>query len=167
MWSELGGQDDLHWYEADQAYVGTWRKEIAIASHRTQGKYQVHLYGEDAGGNRTILGTATFSVSNVTVQSIKVKNLNRTAGTFDVFLYGIESASGLEKVQIPVWSKADQSDLIWYTAWRQSDGSYATQVNIRNHGSCRGNYTVHTYVTGKNGVRMFTGATRASIVNAP
>lgn len=167
VWSELGGQDDLHWYEADQAYVGTWGKEIAIASHRTQGKYQVHLYGEDAGGNRTILGTTIFSVSNVTVQSIKVKNLNRTTGTFDVFLYGIESASGLEKVQIPVWSKADQSDLIWYTAWRQSDGSYATQVNIRNHGSCRGNYTVHTYVTGKNGVRMFTGATRASIVNAP
>ena len=114
-----------------------------------------------------MVATAFQHTESVSVQSIEVKNVDASAGTFDVFVKGVKADCGVESVQLPIWSKSDQSDIVWYTAWRQSDGSYATQVNIRNHGSCRGNYTVHTYVTGKNGVRMFTGATRASIVNAP
>lgn len=163
VWSEQGGQDDLCWYQAEQAYAGTWKKEIFIGTHKTPGIYQVHLYGETGDGIRYILGAKTFSVSNVTVQSVEVKNLNPVTGTFDVYIYGIKSPSGVEQVQIPVWSKNDQSDLIWYTAWKQSDGSYATQVNIRNHNNNRGKYTIHTYVIAGNGVRMFTGAAEARL----
>lgn len=91
----------------------------------------MHLYGVDRNGNRVFMGNTTFNVSYMSVQKIQVKNLNNGTGTFDVFLSGITAPSGVSKVQVPVWSKADQSDIYWYTATRQSDGSYAAQVNIK------------------------------------
>ena len=34
---------------------------------------------------------------------------------------------------MPLWSAADQSDIRWYDATRQSDGSWRALVNIRDH----------------------------------
>lgn len=166
VWSEAGGQDDLIWYQAAKTREGTWKTDISISSHKSEGVYQVHLYGVDRNGNRVFMGNTTFNVSYMSVQKIQVKNLNNGTGTFDVFLSGITAPSGVSKVQIPVWSKADQSDIYWYTATRQSDGSYAAQVNIKNHGYNYGKYTIHTYVTAGNGVYKFTGSTSATI-NVP
>lgn len=166
VWSDNGGQDDLVWYEATQSTTGTWTKNISIANHKANGTYQVHLYGEDSNGSRVFLGNTTFDVSGVSVESIKVKNLNAANGTFDVFIYGIASPSGVSKVQIPVWSQDDRSDMRWYTATMQSDGSYATQVNVRNHNYNYGNYTIHTYVTAGNGIYQFTGSA-SSVIYPP
>ncbi|MCI5874687.1 MAG: GBS Bsp-like repeat-containing protein [Roseburia sp.] len=163
VWSETGGQDDLLWYEAEKSASGIWQKDISIAAHKTEGTYQVHLYGEDITGKRTVLGTTTFDVSYISVQTIRVKNVMEGTGTFDVFLYGIESPSGATKVQVPVWSREDQSDIRWYTATKQSDGSYAVQINIQNHNYNYGKYTIHTYVTAGNGVCKFTGSTSVTM----
>lgn len=75
----------------------------------------MHLYGVDRNGNRVFMGNTTFNVSYMSVQKIQVKNLNNGTGTFDVFLVGITAPSGVSKVQVPVWSKADQSDLLVYS----------------------------------------------------
>ncbi|MCI5874684.1 MAG: GBS Bsp-like repeat-containing protein [Roseburia sp.] len=163
VWSENGGQDDLVWHVAEQVSEGMWRKDLSIATHKTAGTYQVHLYGENANGTKVLLGNTTFSVAGARVQSIEVKNVLPANGTFDVFIYGVDAPSGVVKVQVPVWSESDQSDTRWYTAWKLCDGSYATQVNIQNHNNNYGKYTIHTYVTAGNGVYGFTGATSVTI----
>lgn len=159
VWSEANGQDDLVWNIAEHVSGNLWRKEISIATYKTAGTYQVHMYGENAVGEKVLLGYTTFFVKGASVQSIEVKNVLPQNGTFDVFISGIEAPSGVVKVQVPVWSEPDQSDIYWYTAWKLYDGSYATQINIKNHNRNYGKYTIHTYLTSGNGVRRFAGKT--------
>lgn len=166
VWSEEGGQDDLVWYAAEKSSDRKWDRDILISSHKTAGTYQVHAYGEDSTGKRTVLGTTTFQVSSLKIQTIQVKNLLPASGTFDVFFSGIQSPSGVSKLQVPVWSKDDQSDIYWYTAARQSDGTYAVQVNLKNHDYNYGKYTVATGMTAGNGIYQFTGAVSVQ-VNLP
>lgn len=163
VWSDKGGQDDLVWSIAENVSDDMWRKVISIANHKTAGTYQVHLYGENIIGNRVFLGNTTFTVAGVGVESIEVKNVLPTNGTFDVFIYGADAPSGVVKVEVPVWSEPDQSDTRWYTAWKLCDGSYATQVNIQNHNNNYGDYTIHTYVTAGNGVYGFAGKTAVEL----
>lgn len=65
VWSEEGGQDDLVWYAAEKSSDRKWDRDILISSHKTAGTYQVHAYGEDSTGKRTVLGTTTFQVSSL------------------------------------------------------------------------------------------------------
>ncbi|MBM6653682.1 GBS Bsp-like repeat-containing protein, partial [Faecalitalea cylindroides] len=43
--------------------------------------------------------------------------------------------------------------IYWYTAQKQSNGTYRATVSIANHKYHAGEYTVHTYLTGNNGLR--------------
>ena len=96
------------------------------------------------------MGNTTFEVSKPT-WDIKIENQNEEAGTFDVVIRDIESASGVSQVQVPVWCEADQNDIYWYTAQKQSDGIYRATVSIANHKYHYGEYKIHTYLTDGNG----------------
>jgi len=98
-------------------------------------------------------------VTGPSAKSVKVDKVNNVAGTFAITVSGVTSKSGIEKVQIPVWSKSDQSDIVWYTAKKQSDGTYKVTVNISKHNYNYGNYKIHVYVTDKNGIRKVTNST--------
>ena len=109
------------------------------------------------------MGNTTFDVSSISVQKIQAKNVDAVNGSFDVVVSGFVSPSGVHTVQVPVWSKSDQSDIHWYTAAKQADGTYIAHVEISNHDYNYGKYTIHTYVTAGNGVYKFTGSTSTSI----
>lgn len=162
VWSDNGGQDDLVWYEAQES-GGVWKRNISIADHKTDGTYEVHLYAENSSGKRIFMGNTTFDVSSISVQKIQAKNVDAVNGSFDVVVSGFVSPSGVHTVQVPVWSKSDQSDIHWYTAAKQADGTYIAHVEISNHDYNYGKYTIHTYVTAGNGVYKFTGSTSTSI----
>ena len=163
VWSEESGQDDLQWYDSDCIASGTWQKYVPIALHKSSGRYQVHAYSVDRSGKYTLLATNTFTVSDIKVQKIAAQNVNAGAGTFDVVVSGITSASGVSTVQVPVWSGGSQDNIYWYTATRQRDGSYIAHIDIKNHKYEYGIYAVHTYVTGVSGITQFTGATTVNI----
>lgn len=162
VWSEENDQDDLIWYSAKKTDAGNWSKTMDISSHKTSGKYQVHVYGTYAGVQR-FLGSTSFTVSAPTVSSVTAENYDETVGAFDVIVSGITSKSGINKVQIPVWCKSDQSDIVWYDANKQSDGTYKVTVDIANHQNHTGTYAVHVYVTAKNGIFTYTGKTSQTV----
>lgn len=60
-------------------------------------------------------------------------------------------------MQVPVWSKSDQSDIKWYTATRRSNGTYRVLVDPKNHNNNTGTYQIHVYITGGNGCKCFVG----------
>lgn len=155
-WSEQNNQDDIIWYQGKQSTSGMWTATADIRNHKTLGNYNVHVYATLTNGIMKLLGTSNFMVSTPSL-NIMVGEYKADKGEFDVILQDIKSASGISKIEIPVWCATNQSDIYWYEAKRQGDGSYKATVNIANHNYATGNYKIHTYVTMGNGIMAYTG----------
>ena len=152
VWSEKNGQDDLVWYEGSKESSGEWTATANIArNHKTAGGYQVHVYATTADGKRYFLGKNTFDVTEASM-SVSVENYQKEKGTFDVVVANIIAPAGIERVRIPVWCADNQSDLKWYDATEEEDGSYRVTVNVANHKYAVGEYKIHIYMTLKNNV---------------
>lgn len=165
VWSEGGGQDDLVWYNGTKNAAGEWIAAADIRKHKTVGTYQVHAYAFLPNGGKQFLGAAAFNVAKPAL-TISTENFQINKGTYDVIINNVVSPSGIEKIQTAVWCAANQSDLKWYDAIRQDDGSYKVIVNVADHKYAFGNYKVHTYITAGNGVKSFGGETSQN-VSAP
>lgn len=166
VWSAVGGQDDLRWYTGRNTSRGTWTTEIAIANHNTIGVYYVDAYAKKTSGGDVCLGRTTFQVSSASVKKISIANKNERTGRFDVIISGVSSRTGISKVDVPVWSKSDQSDIHWYTAKRQLDGSYIANVSVTNHGYNYGTYKADVYAMLGNDVYQRLGGSTTAM-NAP
>jgi len=118
-----------------------------VANHRLAGIYNAHVYATIAGGQRYLTAT-TFNITTFTPTIAIQNNVGRT---FDVVVSSL-TPSGLSAVRVAVWSTPNQSNLVWYTATRQTNGSYRASVNIANHGNIAGTYNIHVYATAGNGV---------------
>ncbi|WP_271497203.1 GBS Bsp-like repeat-containing protein, partial [Enterococcus sp. 5H] len=149
-WSEENGQDDLVWYPAKRNGDGTWTASINIANHATAGKYIVHTYAKMNKSTQVGASSDTFNVTQPSLDA-RATAYNNATNSFDVIVTPT-TVSGVKEVRIPVWSKADRSDLIWYRATRQADGTYKATVNIKDHQYNTGNYTVHVYLYSNNGL---------------
>ena len=95
----------------------------------------------------------------------EVRNYNSVKGSFDVIVKNISSKSGVQSVQVPVWSQADQRDLIWYSAKKQSDGTYKVTVELSKHQNHKGTYNIHTYITTETGIMTFTDGITYNVVS--
>ena len=151
IWSETNGQDDLRWI------TGTRNGDSWITDYTTlssSGVYNAHVYAYMNDGSLISLGAYSFEVSEPS-WNIEIENQDEEAGTFDVVIRDIESASGVSQIQVPVWCEEDQNDIYWYTAERQSNGSYKVTVSIANHKYHAGEYKIHTYLTDGKGYQAF------------
>ncbi len=157
VWSEAGGQDDLKWYNGTRNSSGDWTASADIRNHKTAGKYHVHAYATQANGDLIFIGGANFRISTPTGTSARVTEYDNEYGSFKVVISGVKSASGVSKIQVPVWSQANQNDIKWYDAKRQSDGSYVANVDPMYHNYNSGNYNIHIYAISGNGVSSCVG----------
>ncbi|MDR1271851.1 MAG: GBS Bsp-like repeat-containing protein, partial [Clostridiales Family XIII bacterium] len=151
VWSETGGQDDIVWYNGTKSGEA-WRATVDITRHRTAGRYQVHVYGY-IGGKNKFLGATTFNISGASSNGALSAAL-QPDGTVRLALPGITAPSGITAVQFPVWSRSDQSDIYWYTAKKEGD-SYVAYIQPGLHKYYTGNFNLHVYATGANGVKSF------------
>lgn len=94
---------------------------------------------------------------------VRVSDVNGTAGTFKVIVYDITAPHGVKTVQIPVWSKNDQSDIKWYNATKQPDGTYSVIVKVSDFEHYFGKYNIHVYITMYNDVRGYVAKTTQKI----
>ena len=153
VWSDKDGQDDLIWYPVTQSAFGEWTTEVDITKHRTAGKYEVNVYANLSDGSVRGIGSTDFEVTQPSMKA-KIENYQEAEGTFDVVVDNINCPSGVNKINIPVWSKSDQSDICWYTAEKQQNGSYKVTVNIANHGYSTGTYIAHAYMYSENSITV-------------
>lgn len=163
VWSAAGGQDDLRWYGASRMSDRSWPVAIPISNHRTAGVYLVHVYGTFSGV-QTCIGSTSFTISANSASSVSTSLHDDNRGSFLVTVSGITAPSGVSKVEVPIWTKSNQSDIRWYQATRQSDGSYAVAVSATSH-NLANYYYVHAYVTSKNGMRTYVGQASGSKLN--
>lgn len=154
VWNE--GLSDLHWYDAQKDATGRWLALMPVADYKKAGTYYTDAYAVYSDGKEVKIGSTKFDVTNPTTSGMVVKNENTNLGTFDIVISGVKAASGVSSVRVPVWTSNDLSDLHWYDAEKQSDGTYVVHADIKNHQYHYGVYAMQTYVTGKNGVQRIT-----------
>ena len=135
-WSSTNGQDDIIWYRAVKQSDGTYKMNIKASDHKySTGEYNVHLYYVGNNGQLVGVGGTKTTVSLGTPKGkLTIQNNNQQTGTFEVVVSEVENAYGVKEVKLPTWSSANgQDDIIWYTAVKQTDGTYKAQVNLRDH----------------------------------
>ena len=159
VWSEAGGQRNARWYNGSRQGNNSWviradvRNHQAAANHQAVGRYQVRTWVTLTNGTRFMTSSTNFNVRPMSGGNITIANTNIGAGTFEVIVRGVNSPSGINRVLIPVWTRADQGDIRWNTATRHSDGSFRLTINIAQHGFHVGRYHVHAHVFAENGSR--------------
>ena len=156
VWNQ--GLSDLKWYEGGLDSYGRWLALMPISDYGKSGWYYTDAYVTLADGQFIKIGSSSFKVSAPTATTIYVTNENKSNGTFDIVVSGINTASGVSSVRIPVWSEQDLSDLYWYNAERQSDGTYVAHANIKNHKYNYGVYAMQAYIKAKNGVEAIAAS---------
>ena len=157
VWSNNNGQDDLKWYTArlsGDKYIA----DIPMSNHGYDlGDYNVHIYATYSNGDMRFQTAATFS--REANAEISISGLNTVSGFYDVIISNIAVTANINSVLVPVWSASGQSDIKWYNATLQSDGSYRAHVDIANHDCNFGVYQNHIYIQTKSGSMVFAGAT--------
>ena len=165
-WSEVNGQDDLVWHKAVKQADGSYRATIKASDHKnSQGKYLSHVYYVTATGTKEfVTGTATTVHQSKVTGILTITNKNPEVGSFDVVISDVFSPKGVQAVQVPVWSdQGGQDDLIWYSATRQSDGSYKASIKAENHKNSTGTYHVHLYYIQNDGSRIGVHSTTTQV----
>lgn len=164
VWGSSSGQNDIIWYNASKDSNGNYTCDVKIRNHKELGSYNVHAYCITKGGNRAFIGATSFEVQSVPNTIVSVTDINGTKGSFKVTVSAVGAASGIEKIQVPVWCAANQSDIVWYTAIKDGSGNYVVNVPVSNHAHHFGTYKIHTYITMGNGVTVFGGSNQCNII---
>ena len=118
-------------------------------------------YSCDFNGAQT--GNTGGDIGNIQKEYIEITNLEAKNGTFDVKIYLYREGSSIQKVYVPVWKNADQSDIEWYAAEKLSDGVYKLSVDMIDHQWKSGDYQVHCYVQNQRGEMKFVDSTMVSM----
>lgn len=168
IWSETGGQDDIKWYTATKQSDGSYKVTIDIKDHNFDGgAYNIHAYGKDSNGKMTFVGATTV---NVIVEPMTATSVTASVSgnKITATIKGIYAPNGIKSISFPIWSDVGgQDDIKWYTATRQSDGSYNVTVDIKDHNYSGGAYSIHVYGTDNNDKMTFLGNTSANVATSP
>ena len=159
-WSDKKGQDDLQWYEASKNPDGSYSARVELRKHNYDtGIYNIHLYGESyVKPDLTGLSGTTAQIDSGKLPSeeeqkplFTVENINPKQGTYTVKIAETALSKPIKSVQVPIWSTSNQSNLKWYKATPNGDGTFSATFDIRNHQALSGTYNNHVYVTYNDG----------------
>ena len=159
LWSKANGQDDIVWYTASKVSSQVYRCRISVTNHRGLGQFIVHAYARMPDHSNLFLGAGGFTTETPSVGGITASVTDRTGGRFQIRISGVKNSGLIRQIQVPVWSRGNQSDIVWYTASRDSKGDYIVDADISNHGYNLGVYHIHIYMTDISGAQQFEGAT--------
>ncbi len=162
VWSEEGGQDDLVWYEAS-LINGRYTANIDLTNHMTAGIYYVHAYVNLKDSSMVMAAETTFEVEKVPEENIEITDIDRQNGTFVVRVTTVRKKDQIKKITVPIWSESDQSDLVWYEAEKEMDGSYVVYVSVADFDHSFGTYYAHAYMEKTDGSSVFLAGTQADV----
>uniref|UniRef100_UPI0018765A93 N-acetylmuramoyl-L-alanine amidase n=1 Tax=Streptococcus suis TaxID=1307 RepID=UPI0018765A93 len=148
IWSDINGQDDLRWYSATRQSNGTYKVSVNKKDHKdSTGQYHIHLYYQYSNGRGPIVDGILFELPRVSNSPIvQIQNIDSDLGSFEVNISQVAMVSKDQEILVPIWSDINgQDDLRWYSATRQSDGTYKVSVNKKDHKYSVGKYHIHVY----------------------
>lgn len=162
VWSDKDGQNDLQWYDS-KLENGAYVADVSLRKLKSLGDYNVHAYITMQNEKMVFAGGDVFTTAEPRVKKTVVDLADREKGKFRIRLSEIEHAELLREIKVPVWSREDQSDIVWYTAKPDGNGNYIVDVDIKEHQYNSGIYTAHVYVTDISGNTFCTGGTECDM----
>ncbi len=165
-WSNVNGQDDIIWYTATRQANGTYKTTIKASDHkRSTGLYHIHLYYIQDNGKIVGVGGTTTEVSIARPKgTLTIQNKDANKGTFEVIVSNVSNPDGVREVKLPTWSNVNgQDDIIWYTATRQTNGTYKAFIKASDHKNSTGLYYIHLYYVQNNGTLIGVGGTSTNV----
>lgn len=155
VWSDTNGQDDLKWYSQKTISSTGCSKTISLSDFSRTGLFHVHVYAKGSDGTMTLLGMTTMKVAGPECSSFTAET---KGSTFTLTVKGVTAPFTVSSLVIPVWSKSDQSDLVWYTPEKDGD-SYVVHSDSSKHKNNGGTYQAHLYVKDAAGKMYCIGKT--------
>lgn len=153
LWSEENGQDDLAWHEMEyDSSIGALTLSVSPDVLRHTGKAYAHVY-TDIGSKSEFVNGLEFNTEQIR-EKLYIET-DRNAGSFRLVVNKNAVSPDFDSVVIPVWSKADQSDIVWYQADKDETGNYSVESNISRHGGNLAEYYAHAYGCTSNGSKIF------------
>ena len=165
-WSNVNGQDDIIWYTATRQANGTYKATVKASDHkRSTGLYHIHLYYIQGNGKIVGIGGTTTEVSIARPKgTLTIQNKDANKGTFEVIVSNVSNPDGVREVKLPTWSNVNgQDDIIWYTATRQTNGTYKAFIKASDHKNSTGLYYIHLYYVQNNGTLIGVGGTSTNV----
>ncbi|MEZ7570069.1 GBS Bsp-like repeat-containing protein [Streptococcus anginosus] len=165
-WSNVNGQDDIIWYTATRQANGTYKTTVKASDHkRSTGLYHIHLYYIQGNGKIVGIGGTTTEVSIARPKgTLTIQNKDANKGTFEVIVSNVSNPDGVREVKLPTWSNVNgQDDIIWYTATRQTNGTYKALIKASDHKNSTGLYYIHLYYVQNNGTLIGVGGTSTNV----
>lgn len=164
-WTSANGQDDIikDW-ETNPASSGSIDGNNNVsyrvnynAHNNERGVYNVHIYAYDAVGNRSACAPTGIEIDSNPPTITDTEILNRTPLGYTVKCK-VADANGIDRVQFPTWTSANDQDDIQQSWWSNPvasgkiEGDTVTyQVNDADHNYERGAYNTHIYAFDKFG----------------
>ncbi|MGN0262973.1 MAG: GBS Bsp-like repeat-containing protein [Oliverpabstia sp.] len=152
VWSETNGQDDLKWYELEHSILSkTWSQKIPLTMFKSTGTCYIHVYGAKSDKTEIFLGGKSFVLENPSI-NVSVSSDN-AKGTYSIVMDNLKAPWGADTVEAAVWSQGDQSNLKWYKAEVNDNGTYTITSDISKHKYDIGVYNIHVYITDELGIK--------------
>ena len=149
-WTEVSGQDNMIWHEAN--YVdGIWQVKVIRKDHQYEyGKYTSHVYVYDDDGAYTVHGFDPVNLEEPDfidgvphIQDVKITDANDDGYTVTC---KVTDDKQITKVLMPAWTyKNNQDELVWHEAKKISDDTYTCRIQRSDHKYEFGTYITHIY----------------------
>lgn len=144
-WSVMNGQDDIVWYPAEKQADGTWAYTVDLSNHNSTGNYMIHVYGKRDGKQELITSTTAY------VEKLPPRVTAEVPADCRTMRLIAANIDGCDQVYLATWSVTDgQDDIVWYSAEKQADGTWAYTVDLRKHHTA-GQYMIHVYGRNEQG----------------
>ena len=154
---------------ADDAKTLKYNSEAGAWQFTSQAELLLgrHVFDQsvDYTGRFTNKATPSNRAANQPIKGkITVQNKNPNTGTFDVIVSDVSAPYGVREVKLPTWSNVNgQDDIIWYTATKQTNGTYKVTVRAVDHKFSTGLYHIHLYYIQNNGKLVGVGGTTTEL----
>ncbi|HFI0185683.1 TPA: GBS Bsp-like repeat-containing protein [Streptococcus suis] len=144
VWTEQGGQDDIHWYNATKLSDGRYKVTVKAKNHKQEaGLYQIHLYYTLNNQKSYGISTSNYTLS---LQPAQITNQDVGKNTQAITIKQVDSH--FSSIQVAVWTdKNGQDDKVVYNATKQADGTYQFNLPLKKHSFETGVY--HLQALGK------------------
>ena len=162
VWGSSGGQNDIHWYPAQQIDAFTYQAVVPLSNHCETGIYNVHAYAVGEG-KAMLVGADTFNIKAMT-PTVTLSDRDDANGYFTLSIAGIQFPDTIQSIVVPIWSQKDgQDDIIWYPAQRNGN-QWTVTVDITDHKMDTGIYYAHVYSVDNHGALSLIANTYVDVI---